>query len=235
MTNNKLKIIAIISMIIDHFGYYFNYLLSDEIYLACRIIGRIAMPIFTYLIIEGYFNTSNFGKYLKRIGILALITQIIIIALDFIAGQNSYRIGYTVNILFSFVLLLGLLKLFEKATTNEKFKSKLICALYILLIVLIYKLIDLDYGIFVLVLGIGMYIVKKYIKNIYLYKISISILIIAISIIMGSVQQFALLSCIPILLYNGQRGKTNNVIKYSFYYIFPLQHLVLYGLYILIK
>ena len=235
MTSNKLKIIAVIAMIMDHFGYYFNYLLSDEIYLICRIIGRIAMPIFTYLIIEGYFHTSNFKNYIKRLSVLAVITQGIIIILDFLAGDISYKIGDTGNILFSFVILLGILKLFEKAIYNENIKNKLIFVLYILCVVIIYKFIDLDYGITILVLGIGMYITKKYITNIYAYKIINSILIIAISLLMGNIMQFALLSFIPIALYNGQRGKINNTIKYLFYYIFPIQHLLLYGTYILIK
>ena len=194
MTSNKLKIIAVIAMIMDHFGYYFNYLLSDEIYLICRIIGRIAMPIFTYLIIEGYFHTSNFKNYIKRLSVLAVITQGIILILDFLAKGNSYKIGYTANILFNFIILLGLIKLFEVAIKNKTFKWKLVFVIYILATVLIYNLVNIDYGIYVLILGIGMYIIKKSITNIYVYKIFISILIIAISLVLQSYMQFALLS-----------------------------------------
>lgn len=235
MTNNKLKIIAIITMIIDHFGYYFNFWLTDEIYLICRVIGRIAMPIFTYLIVEGYFNTSSFSKYIKRLGILAVITQIIAIILDILASKDSYKIGYTVNILFSFVALLILFKLFENAITSKKFKSKLLFVVYILVIYILYKLLNFDYGIYVLVLGAGMYIIKKYINNVYLYKIGISLLIVIVSLVMGSIRQFALLSILPIILYNGKLGKKSTILKRTFYYIFPLQHFLLYGMYILIK
>ena len=161
MTNNKLKIIAVVAMIIDHFGYYFNFLLTDEIYLICRVIGRIAMPIFTYLIVEGYFNTSNFNKYLKRLGILAVITQIIVVALDILAGQNSYKIGYTANIVFSFVALLVLFKLFENVTQNKEFKYKLLFTVYIFALGVICRLLNFDYGIYAIILGAGMYLMKK--------------------------------------------------------------------------
>lgn len=234
MTNNKLKIIAVISMIIDHFGYYFSYLLNNEIYLVCRIIGRLAMPIFTYLIIEGYFHTSNLKKYLKRLGILALMTQLIVIILDFIAREKTYNIGNIANILFSFVILLILINLFENVINNRNFKSKLEFIIGILIVYFTYKFIDFDYDIYLLVLGLGMYIIKKYVRNDYLYKFLIAILVMVLSIILGNINQFALLSCIPIMLYNGKLGKKSNFIRSIFYYIFPLQHIILYGIYILL-
>ena len=67
-----LKIIAIITMFIDHIGYifsngkisYFNY------------IGRLAFPIFAFQISEGYLHTKNLKKYFLRLFLFALISQI---------------------------------------------------------------------------------------------------------------------------------------------------------------
>lgn len=69
--NEILKLIAIITMVIDHVGYVFFPQL-----LIFRIIGRIAFPIFAYQLAKGYQHTSNKKKYMTRLWIFALISQI---------------------------------------------------------------------------------------------------------------------------------------------------------------
>lgn len=231
MTNNKLKIIAIISMIIDHIGYYFSKELGIEVYIACRIIGRVAMPIFTFLIIEGYFHTSNFKKYITRLLSIATITQIGFFILDYIAGENSYNLFNTANIVFSFVLTLIVIKCYENIVKNKVFKNKLVLVITLAITIILYKLISFDYGIMIILLGVVLYIFKKYIKNKMVYNVLTSLSIIVISIINGinnNFHFFAMISLIPILLYNGKLGKKNNILKWIFYLIFPLQHILLY-------
>lgn len=65
-----LKIIAILSMLIDHVGYVFF-----PQYTLLRIIGRLAFPIFTYQIAQGYLHTANKKNYMIRIWIFAAISQ----------------------------------------------------------------------------------------------------------------------------------------------------------------
>jgi len=78
---NFLKLIAIISMLIDHIGAA----LFPQ-YRVLRIIGRIAFPIFAYSLTVGSIYTSNMGKYLLRVAILALISQpIYVIALNHVS------------------------------------------------------------------------------------------------------------------------------------------------------
>lgn len=69
MSAMLLRIIACVCMLIDHIGFQYN------IYLF-RCIGRIAFPIFVYLICNGYRYTSNRWRYALRLGIFALISQI---------------------------------------------------------------------------------------------------------------------------------------------------------------
>ena len=71
MTSFTLKIIALITMFIDHSGYVFAGNFS-----FCNFIGRIAFPIFAFQISEGYKHTKNLKKYFLRLGIFALISQI---------------------------------------------------------------------------------------------------------------------------------------------------------------
>ena len=59
LTSNKMKIIAIILMVLDHIGYYFVSYISDEMFNSLRFVGRIAMPIFAFLLVQGFFNTKS--------------------------------------------------------------------------------------------------------------------------------------------------------------------------------
>lgn len=70
MDTNFLKIIAIITMVIDHTGYA---LVPTS--LLMRSIGRIAFPLFTYSIMVGYFNTHDLKKYMLRLLVIGLISQ----------------------------------------------------------------------------------------------------------------------------------------------------------------
>ena len=77
-----LKIIAIIFMTLDHIGYfmepYENLYVVSSIF---RILGRLAFPLFIFLLVEGVIHTKNMAKYFTRICILALA---------FLVGQLFY-------------------------------------------------------------------------------------------------------------------------------------------------
>ena len=71
LTNNQLKIIAMVSMVLDHVGLLF---FSDMI--IFRVLGRIAFPIFAYMIAEGCRYTKNRAKYLGIIAGMGTVFQI---------------------------------------------------------------------------------------------------------------------------------------------------------------
>jgi hypothetical protein len=93
--NDILKVIAMVTMLIDHIGYLF--LPSMMIF---RTIGRIAFPIFAYLIGIGYDHTSSLKKYVLRLFIFALVTQI---PYSFFNRNLTFE-PYNLNILFTLVL-----------------------------------------------------------------------------------------------------------------------------------
>lgn len=238
MTNNKLKIIAIITMIIDHIGFYFSASLNPYIYVIFRCIGRIAMPIFTFLIVEGYCYTKNFKKYILSIFSCAIITQIILYILDMAAKEKTYLCSKELNILFSFTISLIILKILEMVFLNSNIKNKVIFTLVCLLSIYLYKYIQLDYGIAVPVLCVALYFIRKLVKSRYIYNVLLVCIIYVLSIFLtiqyNTYFLFMNIVSIFLVMYNNKLGINKKIIKFIFYGIYPLQFLILYGIYILI-
>ena len=77
-----LKVIAVVSMTFDHVGYFLgSYENCQEITKIFRIIGRLAFPLFIFLLVEGIIHTKNIKNYLIRLGILEVV---------FLIGQIIY-------------------------------------------------------------------------------------------------------------------------------------------------
>ena len=77
-----LKVIALVTMAIDHVGYSLvDYGFMPDGAEIFRIIGRIALPLFCFMIAEGAMRTKSFGKYALRLGIMAAaISSALIVA-----------------------------------------------------------------------------------------------------------------------------------------------------------
>ena len=96
-----LRIVAILTMTLDHVGLFFsNFDLFPNLVNVFRIIGRISLPLFIFLLVEGVLHTKNFKKYILRLSIIGFIILLAQIILDF--GFN-YRIYYG-NIFIDLIL-----------------------------------------------------------------------------------------------------------------------------------
>ena len=109
MSSFVLKIIAVISMLIDHSGY-----LIFNRFSFMNYIGRLAFPIFAFLITEGYMHTSNLKKYFLRLLIFAILSQI-----PYTLFINTFTNSFSLNTLFT--LSLGLLAITVYSKLNNKY------------------------------------------------------------------------------------------------------------------
>ena len=145
MNSFVLKIIALITMFIDHLGYtilgkfsFFNY------------IGRISFPIFAFQISEGYIYTKNLKKYFLRLFLFAIISQI-----PFMIFHSIISDVFSLNIFFT--LLLGLLSIY----IYDKCKYKFLGILASIFLALIAQISHCDYGAYGIAIILIFYIFKN--------------------------------------------------------------------------
>lgn len=230
MTSSVLKIIAILTMIIDHVGKEF---FTKE--LIFTYIGRISFPIFAFLISEGYIHTKNFKKYLYRLLVFAIVSQIpFSLFLGVFYNTNNLNIFFT--------LALGLVSIYTYDIIKQKCYSKFLGFLFVIFISSIGNKFNVDYGFFGVFIIFLFYIFKN--KKILLtITFILSCFIHYIDILINTNFYYpniilCICSMIPIIfinLYNGQQGELNKKFKYAFYLIYPVHLLILYSIYCILN
>ncbi len=211
-----LKWIAVISMIADHFAvsiYSCIWGRGTDIYSALRAVGRIAFPIYCFLLVEGFCHTRSVRRYLRNLIIFALISEIPFNMAVF--GHIFYPKGQNVY----FTLALGLcamllLKRFEGVSANRLFIQAIIIAAFLVL----GQQLEVDYH----WKGIAFIILFYYLEE---FKIGKSRTALIGAVAFALYERAAVLAFIPIYFYNGERGRQK---KYLFYAIYPL-HLLAFG------
>lgn len=220
---SALKIIACVTMLIDHLG-----LVVFGNAMLLRLIGRIAMPIYCFLLTEGAIHTRNKAKYIGRMLLFAFLSEI---PFDLAVYDRCFYWGYQ-NVMFT--LTLGLLCIFGMDHCRKKLPRAAAVIISILLLTAgsaLAELIESDYGL----VGVWMIVVFYLFKN-HSLALGLSLFFVVCPLTMlrsGSfgipTEIFALFALIPIGLYNGKKGISGNFIKYAFYAFYPV-HLLLLGL-----
>ena len=202
--------IAIVTMVIDHMGLFF----FPQI-IWFRVVGRLSFILFAWLIANGARYTKNIDRYIKRLLIFALISQIPYSLAFYVLGAEQ-----ALNIFFT--LALGLIAIkFIKQTDNYK-----VWAAAIIVTSLIAELINSDYGALG-VLSISLFYV--FYNNIGQTAVSQTILYLLFSLLnpqnnISIIQPAALISLAFIKEYNGKSGPR---FKYLFYAFYPAHLVVL--------
>ena len=208
-----LKIIALLTMMIDHYGAIFHK--GVDIY---RIIGRIAFPIYCFLLVEGYYHTKDIKKYAKRLFIFALISEI---AFD-LAFYGKFEFVHQ-NIFFTLLIGLGTMYVLdnpEKYSIQEGYVYALAGIIAIIL--------GVDYSFIGIIYILAFHYTRNLPKFIRLPRVAL-ILFITNLLTLSFNQHFALLALPFLYFYNGELGPKNKVLQYLFYIAYPL-HLIIYYL-----
>lgn len=201
-----LKMIAIICMIIDHVGYIF---FPNTI--IFRAIGRIAFPIFCFLIVEGFHHTRSHMNYLIRLTIFALLSEI---PFDLAFWGTLFDWQHQ-NVFFT--LALGLASIF----CLEEMNNRRIYALPLILMWGAAYFIHCDYGI-----GGVIFICMLYLtRETPWMRFLLSALILYL--FWGKLELFGLFAILLIAFYNEKKGPSAQMI---FYWFYPVHLLVLYAI-----
>lgn len=251
LSSAALHIMAMIFMLLDH---AWATVLAYN-WMTC--VGRIAFPIFAFMIVEGFYHTGNFKKYMLRLLIFAVISEIPFNIMY--GGQLFYPVHQ--NVLWTFLLSLGGIWLMEKAKSKHKAWITVLACLGVCLLGAI-----LGYALFVDYYGCGILTVfvfyffnrdrednivarlmkghknQKLVWNIVcfagqficLYYINVEILggfYYNVDFFGHNIeliqQSLALLALIPIWLYRGKQGYHAKWFKYFNYAFYPVHCLIL--------
>lgn len=239
LSSSTLKIIACFFMLIDHVG--LTFFPEHDIF---RILGRIAFPLFAFLIAEG----SRYSRHkLRRFSLIFLI-GILFFLFYYIYDGVLYG-----NIFLTFSLSILIDNLFYTCKKvaldgSNKIYSMLLFTGFALLLVSIYflySIIRFEYGFFGMILPVLINLTNfkdidactrlKKLDNhtIKLIFTLIGMILLSIDGNLGVIQYYCLLSIIPLVFYNGKPGIKK--LKYAFYIFYPAHLVIIEGVAILLS
>jgi len=222
LSGSTLKIIALVTMLIDHIGAVivqrtmsmpgFDHNFWNSLYWPLRNIGRLAFPIFCFLLVEGFVHTSNVKKYLIRMLIFAMISEI---PFNLGIAGNLFDLKYQ-NVFWELALgIVALICLKKIEEGNYTYVIQVVLRLTAIgVFALGAEMLNLDYGMYGIISIVALYVFRQ-------NKMS-QLLVGAISFCW---ERVAPLAFFIIAFYNGKRGRK---IKYAFYVFYPAHLLILY-------
>jgi len=217
LTNNQLKIIALAAMTCDHIG---KQLLPQFDFL--QVLGRLALPIFAYMIAEGAFYTKKRLKYFLNLSLLALACQLVY----FLVMGSLYQC-----ILVTFSLSLCLIFAFDYCRKKQNLQGVLVAGAALTAVLFICTELPvllshtdfwIDYGIWGVLLPLFVSLGKK--KSSKLLLAALGMLLLTIDL--GGIQWYSFAALPLLALYNGKRGKLK--MKNLFYIYYPAHLVVIY-------
>lgn len=236
LTSSWLHIIAMALMLCDH---AWAMLFPAAEWLTC--IGRIAFPIFAFMIAEGAAHTHSMRRYILRMLIWAVISEI---PFNLMMGGSVFN-PFHQNVMWTFVISLIAIALLEKV--KKRFKKRLIKVLLSIPVVLTAALIGTVTIVDYMGAGVLMVLVFYFFPSgkwwgkigqlVLMYVINVEILgglyyeVPIFGHTFEIVQQgLALFALIPVWLYNGERGITAKPFKYFCYAFYPAHLICLFAI-----
>ena len=240
LNGNMLKILAAVCMVIDHMGLMF--FPTNEIF---RIIGRLAYPIFAFMISEGARYTKNKLKYFLTIFSLATVCQVVYYFFNNGSLYMCILVTFSLSILMIYALSWFKSCLFDRGCPYYTKILSLITFLgSVALVFLLNAVLRIDYGFVGCMAPVVASLFDFRGTNppsvlLALDRQEVRVLMFALALLALSIgssfslQYYCLIAIIPLLLYSGKRGRMK--MKYFFYLFYPLHLVALEAIYLLIK
>lgn len=214
LDGTMLKIIACAAMLIDHVAKHLlfrnselHFNVSLETIQSLVYLGRLAFPIFAFLLTEGYIHTHNKKKYALNLLLFGLISEVPFDLMLYGSISFEYQ-----NVMFT--LLLGFLGIWSL----DFFKDNIYLRIgSIAALALAAYFLKVDYG----TGGFAFIMLMYALRNEKALQSVICSIVIPFSVMVFV--SFGL-----IYMYNGQRGIKSKVAKYSFYSFYPAHMLAIY-------
>ena len=237
LSGNLLKIIAAVSMLIDHVG-----LLFFPQHLIFRIIGRISFPIFAFMIAEGCRHTRNRLRYFLTIFVMAAVYQVVYYVYD----QSLYMsvlVTFSLSILAIYALENFKEKLFDpECSVTLKLLAGLLFGATVAGVFALNQVFVINYkfwgcmlpvfaSLFFAPRGVSVPVLEK-VDRVPVHVASLGVGLVSLALASDAVQWYALMALPLLLLYSGKRGRWR--MKYFFYVFYPAHLVILQGFYMLI-
>ena len=231
-TSASLHGMAMVFMLCDHL---WGTVIHGNDWLTC--IGRLTMPISAFLLVEGYFHTSNLKKYAGRLALFALISEIPFNLA--IGGRFFFPIHQ--NILWSFLISLWLIHRNERAKATGKLWRRILTGIATVALGMVLGLVTfVDYYHAGILTALVFYFFRGkkwwnyagqalclwYINTEVLGGLVYEFALLGQNLVFHR-QAFAMLALIPIWLYRGSQGHHSKAFQYFCYGFYPLHLLIL--------
>ena len=215
ISGSTLKIIAIVTMFVDHAGYAFS---NGNHLRFMRIIGRVAFPIFIFLLVEGFVHTHDRRRYALRLAGFALLSELpfnLLLTGDVWDIRFAYQ-NVLFTLLFGFLTIWGLEKV--ESCVHQFWLRTVASGILIFGGMFLAELFQTDYAAAGVLAIVAMYLLRA-------QKATGVLAGCLVLCSLGGLEWYCLAAVIPILLYNGRRGLR---LKYIFYAFYPVHLLFLY-------
>lgn len=225
-----LKILAMVLMVCAHL---WSTVIAGHNWLDA--IGRLAFPIFAFQIVEGFFHTKNYKKYLLRMFLFALISE-----LPFnLMAEGAWIYPFHQNVMFTFCIALLFMGWTEKVRGASKWRFVLRMTVSVIGGFLLGFLTMVDYFGYGILMVLVFYLFRnmrfgwigQLVCMIYINWEMMGGLVYPVELFGRTVdipqQGLAVLALIPIWLYNGKQGPHSKVMQYAFYAFYPVHMTVL--------
>lgn len=213
LSGNVLKLIAAVSMLADHIGMIF--FPDMEIF---RIAGRLAYPIFAFMIGEGCRYTHNKKMYIAKIIFVAFICQ---------SAYFSYDRSLDMCIMVTFSVSVAVAFCLQRVQTAKSTEQRVLRYTELAGAVagawVANMYLDIDYGFWGCIIPALPVLAAD--RKVYVKRIVFALGLVILAWEYGGVQWYSLLALPLIGLYSGKRGKYN--LKYFFYIFYPVHLAVL--------